>query len=183
MSVKEKWKPVKGLEDLYEISNTGLVRSLTRDYINKNGKRVVSIGRILSGNKDRDGYIVYHLYRKTKRYPKKAHRLVAEAFLGDITNMTIDHLDMNKRNNCVNNLEIVPYKENMLRARKKGAFRKHRKLTFRQAELIREMYHSKYNQNCELGTKPFTYRWLAKCFKLNDSAIANIVKGRYYKYE
>lgn len=46
----------------------------------------------------------------------KVHRLVAQTYLGDITNMTIDHLDGNRRNNKLSNLEIVSMEENLKRA-------------------------------------------------------------------
>lgn len=47
----------------------------------------------------------------------KVHRLVAQTFLGNIDNMTIDHLDGNRRNNKLSNLEIVSFAENIKRAK------------------------------------------------------------------
>ena len=49
------------------------------------------------------------------RHSLAVHRVIASVFLGDITGMEVDHLDFNKKNNFVENLEIVTKKENMRR--------------------------------------------------------------------
>ena len=48
------------------------------------------------------------------------HRLVASAYLGDITGLTVNHIDGNPSNNCVSNLEIVTMKSNVQHALRTG---------------------------------------------------------------
>lgn len=59
------------------------------------------------------GYLSYHLKWKNKTYPKRIHRLVAEAFIPNPDNLPfVHHKDHNRFNNCVDNLEWVSIKEN-----------------------------------------------------------------------
>ena len=95
-SVIEKWKPIKGYEGLYEISNYGDIRSYTKR----------SNGKLLKPQISRKGYLTVMLYKDSVVKCLKIHRLVAQAFLPNPDNLPqINHKDENKRNNDVNNLE------------------------------------------------------------------------------
>ena len=60
------------------------------------------------------GYAHVTLWRDGKRYTKKVHRLVADAFLPLINKKThINHIDFNRSNNTVSNLEWVNVRENL----------------------------------------------------------------------
>lgn len=90
------WKPVVGYEGLYEVSNTGLVKSL-----NKYKKP-----RLLKLTKRTDGYLGVVLCRDKTQRTFTVHRLVANAFLPNPDDLEmINHKDENKTNNHVNNLE------------------------------------------------------------------------------
>ena len=96
------WKPVVGYEGLYEVSNTGLVRSLN------NLK-----GRMLKLTKRKDGYLGVCLYKHCKQETKTVHRLVAETFIPNPNNLkVINHKDENRSNNNVENLEWCTYSYN-----------------------------------------------------------------------
>lgn len=63
---------------------------------------------------DTRGYLGVHLWKDNKQYPKKVHRLVAEAFIDNPSNLRdVNHKDENKRNNCVANLEWVSHQCNI----------------------------------------------------------------------
>lgn len=115
----EKWHPVLGFEGLYEVSNFGNVRSVARRVRsgNSDGYRI-SPGIVLShrANKNRDGYIEICLVdHYGKRYNKKVHRLVAEAFLPNPQNLPqVNHKDHDVANNNVANLEWCDAKYNAL---------------------------------------------------------------------
>lgn len=69
--------------------------------------------RFLTKIKDKDGYIVYRLFNDKKTYTKKAHRLVAEAYLDIIEGKNdVNHIDGIKNNNNLFNLEWVSKSEN-----------------------------------------------------------------------
>lgn len=112
---QEIWKPIKGYENLYEVSNLGNVKSLSRIVKGvKYGKyyEYVIQEKILKQNKDTKGYLLVKLNKDGVSKNKRVHRLVAESFLGDIYNKEIDHLNTNKIDNRVENLRIVTSKEN-----------------------------------------------------------------------
>ena len=100
--INEIWKPIKGYEGLYEVSNFGRIKSLKRLVKKWNGYRTVP-EKILRTQKDR--YISVILNNKGKKR-FFVHRLVAEAFLPNPNNLPqVNHKDENKLNNCVSNLE------------------------------------------------------------------------------
>lgn len=92
-SENHTWRPIRGFEK-YQVSNTGLVKN-------------VKHGKVTRGNKH-DNYWRINLYVEgSKRYEKRIHNLVADAFLKAPENaeaLTIDHIDRDTSNNSVGNL-------------------------------------------------------------------------------
>lgn len=83
-----------------------------------------------------------NLSKNGKSNTKRVHRLVAIAFLGE-NNLQIDHIDGNKQNNCVENLEYVTPKENTQRAWKNGLA----KNTKRQREIAKKVMTERWKNN------------------------------------
>ena len=109
----EEWRPVVGYEGLYEVSNTGKVRSLDR-YVKNGCSYRLHKGKVISLLKGEYGYIQVNLYYNGKNYKKYVHRLVAEAFLPNPDNLPqVNHKDEVKSNNCVDNLEWCSAKYNV----------------------------------------------------------------------
>lgn len=110
---QEIWKPIKGFEGLYEISNRGRVKSLSR--IRPNGMNCLYKERILKNRLDKGGYYRAALLRndgKTHLIP--IHRLIAEAFIPNPDNKPcIDHINTIKTDNSIDNLRWVTWKENV----------------------------------------------------------------------
>lgn len=103
---KEVWKDIPGYEGLYQVSNTGKVKSMNY--------RHTDVPRILVQANFRSGYKFVNIYNADKkRREYSVHRLVWEAFVGPIPEgMQINHKDENKTNNSLKNLEIVTPKQN-----------------------------------------------------------------------
>lgn len=113
MNNQEVWRPIDGFEGLYEVSNLGLVRSFDR-YVNRNGGIGLLKGRILKPGMSRVGYLHVVLCKDDKRTTFKVHRLVYEAFNGQIPEgMEINHIDEDKSNNRLENLNLMTHKENV----------------------------------------------------------------------
>lgn len=108
----EVWKPVVGYEGRYEVSNFGKVRSLDTFVVYSNGRSRVHKGRVLK-QETNHGYkrVVLVDVDKEKSH-KRVHRLVAEAFIPNTNSKPyINHIDHNKQNNCIENLEWAHHKK------------------------------------------------------------------------
>lgn len=111
----EEWKPVKEFEGLYEVSNLGRVRALS--------KRGFERGGILKQRKNTGGYMELRLSKNNQKFNVLVHRLVAMSFIPNPDNKPcINHIDGNKQNNVVENLEWCTHKENAQHALKHGLF-------------------------------------------------------------
>lgn len=112
----EKWLPVIGFENYYEVSNLGRVRSKRRVSVNHLTGRVHIVGQILKQQIYKHGYPGVSLSTPDRGERKRAytHQLVAAAFIGNPNNYhDINHKDENKANNTVSNLEYCDRKHNV----------------------------------------------------------------------
>lgn len=111
----EIWKDITGYEGLYQVSNLGRVRSLTRkvSVIGKKNSRVF-IGKIKKDVREKkNGYLVVSLFRNGKSKRFFIHRVVANAFLSNPNDLPqVNHKDEDKTNNKVSNLEWCDAKYN-----------------------------------------------------------------------
>lgn len=99
----EEWKRVSLTNDYYIVSNKGRV---VRIYDNR--------CFILKQSDDGNGYPYVCIYINGKPKTRRVHRLVAEEFLNKETNRNVvNHIDGNKNNNTVENLEWVTSRENL----------------------------------------------------------------------
>ena len=109
----EEWRPVVGYEGLYEVSNTGQVRSLDRYVKTCYEAYKLQKGKILNPGKNTNGYLQVVLNCNGKRKTINVHKLVAQAFIPNTDNLPmINHKDEVKTNNSVDNLEWCDVKYN-----------------------------------------------------------------------
>lgn len=106
-----EWKDIKGYEGKYQVSDTGLIKSLerTRKSRIKGGKVVViKVHSRLLKQWKRSNYLLVDLWNDSNRDVRSVHVLVYEAFKGPIKKgLYVHHKDENKLNNAVENLEAV----------------------------------------------------------------------------
>lgn len=110
----EVWKDIPQFEGLYQVSNMGRVRSLSRTVRCGKYERT-TIGRILKPNPDlRGGYLLVSLSKDSHVKCLKIHRLVATCFCdGYFPKAVINHKDGNRQNNFSSNLEWCTQKQNI----------------------------------------------------------------------
>ena len=151
--------------DFIEVSNFGEVKSH---------------GKIIKGEITSGGYCRVHISHKGVQYKFLVHRLVAEAFILNPKRLPeVNHIDGNKQNNSVDNLEWCTRSQNTSHAFKtglrnyNGCKNPHSKLTQSDVETIRGIYvRGKHCENNSYG--------LAKRYNVSPKTIQNVVNGNHY---
>lgn len=159
-------KEIEGYEGLYSISDDGKVYSHSRN-------------RFLKYQPDRNGYCYVQLSKKGKIRKLAIHRIVGMSFLSNPFNLPqINHIDGNKLNNHVSNLEWCTPRYNTLHAFAKGlkvvarGEDNHRaKLLWSDVSKIRKLYKS---GNCTQGQ-------IASLYGLHQTTILKIVNYKSWK--
>lgn len=112
--MEEIWKDVIGYEGHYKVSNLGSIKSLSR--IRKAGEGYYKTKEIiLKQSTSTNKRLTINLSKENITKTRLVHQLVAESFLGHISNglkLVIDHIDDNYLNNKVDNLQIVTQRFN-----------------------------------------------------------------------
>lgn len=173
MQNRRGWKGViyNGIDysQFYEISNLGKLRSSKTKHIEK--LQPIDGGYL--------GYCGSVGHRKQNRM-FRIHKCVAEAFLDNSNKFPcVNHIDGNKHNNFIDNLEWCTYQENTIHAFKIGlidikSFSGENagcaKLTNKQVDEIRELYK----------TGNYTHRSLGKLYNINHGTITKIINNQRY---
>lgn len=169
--IREEWVDIIGYENMYQVSNTGNVRSLDRVTKTVSGQRIYK-GRILSLAEHSAGYLVVNLRLGAKGgVVHYVHRLVAAAFL-EKSKLFVNHKDLDKKNNSIDNLEYVSNKENLLHAYKNGVKVGKTILDAKQRKEIRELRKT--------GIK---LKVLANKYNVSESAISEVYRGTTWGWE
>ena len=104
--MEEVWKPIKGYENYYEVSNLGKVRGLRRLIKHKYGRPYMQEGKEKVPQKRSTGYLFVRLFKDGEGKSFNIHRLVAEAFIDNPNGYpVVNHKDESRTNNVVSNLE------------------------------------------------------------------------------
>lgn len=163
----EIWKDIPRCEGMYKVSNLGMVRSEQRKTIRKDGKALSTRERLLKLAMDKKGYMRVMVARNTK----KVHRLVAEAFIPNPNKLPeVNHIDGDKKNNCVSNLEWMSHKENVEHAISIGKYKRVRKLSNTDIAQLKAEYVK--------GSKEHGTNALAKKYGLSAAYIWRIIDGQ-----
>lgn len=166
----ETWKSITGYEGIYEVSDTGKVKSI---YYKRTKKEIILTPCIIQG------YSLYKLVSLDgKRKWHRANRLVAIQFIPNPENkLTVNHKDGNKLNNTIDNLEWATPLENTTHAIKTGLRdtrgQKHPMTNIIDDEVIfmRNVYVKRKNAG-----------WLMRLFDISKNQLNDIVKRRTWSH-
>ena len=173
LETEEEWRPVVGYENDYEVSNLGHVRSKDMEVWTGRSYRVKK-GRMLKPGKSGTGYYTCALRGRTK----KVCQMVAEAFLFKSNpNDVVNHIDGNKLNDNVGNLEYISSSQNNKHALVTGLRHACSKIPFK--DMVDISFRMKYtNEPCSS-----IYERIKDRIPVTLSAIKNIKqRKRYLKY-
>ena len=103
---QEEWLPVNGYEGIYEVSNLGNIRSLSREVNCKYGKRITREKNICKNYNPKTGYYMVCLSKDRIKKTFLLHRLIATAFIDNAMNLPqVNHKNEIKTDNRAENLE------------------------------------------------------------------------------
>lgn len=121
-NTKEIFKPIQSYEGIYEVSNHGNIKTLERPIYRKNGQlHYVQKPKLLNPSLFSNGYYYVSLNKNKNIRVKTVHSIVAEAFIDNPkAKRTVNHIDGNKLNNNIENLEYSTDLENNIHALETG---------------------------------------------------------------
>lgn len=161
--MEEIWKNIEGYEGLYQVSNLGNIKSLKKHRYNGINYYIQN-EKLLKLQNDKNGYKVINLYKNKHIKNFKVHRLVAQAFIPNIEKKSeINHIDGNKQNNRIDNLEWCTETENMKHAFSNNLIKQHNNTVIDQYSLDGLFLH-RWNSISEA----------IKALHLKESASSNI---------
>ena len=169
---EERWKSIPGYAGCYEVSSFGQVRSVERFVTYNTGKIVKYPSVVLSQTTSRHGYNYVTLRLSGKSIKRNVHKLVIDSFVQKIPGKEYaNHIDGDKTNSKISNLEWVDKRENQIHATRIlrkgiGETHSHAKLNLEQVSTIRELI-----PNISLTD-------IARKFGVSLSCISSIKSGR-----
>lgn len=169
----EIWKTIPGYEAVYSVSNMGKVR---RDCM---GKRLQA-GQMVKQWNNTYGYPSVRLRRESKGHSIAVHRIVSTCFLGPRPEgLVVNHIDGNKLNNRVENLEYVTPKENVHHAIKNGLSR-----VLYGEEVGTSKLHAQevLDIKGKYASGAYSQRNLAKEYSVSQTCIRMISKNRIWRH-
>ena len=136
---KEQWRDIFGYDGMYQVSSLGRVRS------RKSGE-----WRVLRARKNNKGYLLVGLWKDEKKKWFLVHRLVAQAFIpnDNIFNTEINHINEDKEDNKVSNLEYCDRSYNVAY----NGLQQRRYHPKHKRDKVKDLYNPNitYEQNLEL---------------------------------
>lgn len=184
----EEWRKTDILDGAIQVSNMGRVRSVR--YFERIGLRI----RLLTLKEDKYGYLKVAVKIEGKIKTFSVHRLVALAFIGNEDNKPqVNHIDCNKKNNCVENLEWCTNEENMIHAAQNGLLSVKHNLSKEQKKIMSENFKGENNLKAKLKEeqvrtiieeiqKGQKLQEIAKSMGLPRQTIQNIARGTRWAY-
>ena len=160
-----EWRDIPGFDGRYNCSDNGDIYSLVS-------------GIILRPTENNHGYMQVSLHKDGKQNQMIVHRIIAMVFLGECPiGLQVNHIDGDKTNNCVSNLEYVTPAENIAHATMSGLRdtsgekNPSSKLTVVNVSSIRDL----------LDSGEFNQSQIGRMFNVTKSTISRIKLGKSWK--
>ena len=167
----ERWEQIPNYEGWYDISDFGRVKRVK-------ASMGAVVGRILKQQINQHGYYMSHLSKKNEDRLLATHRLVILAFVGPCPDgKQVNHIDGDKTNNRVDNLEYVTPSENIRHAYRMG-------LASNQGERSsgNKLIEDNVHEIRRLLLKGYTRRAIAPLFNVSHQTITDISTGKSWFY-
>lgn len=170
------WKPVVWYEGLYEVSDSGIIRTIPRRFVSEpSGRVVVVTGRIRKQHTNKKGYWRVGLSKNDKQKSFSTHRIVATAFVDNPNQYPeINHKDGCKDNNNATNLEWCTHMENIQHAIQNGLSR----VLVGEENGCAKMDNNDVREIVTLHNAGASYREIANVVKCSETTISQILTGR-----
>lgn len=152
------WRSICGFEGVYEVSQNGDIR-------------IVKSGKLKIPQKMKNRYMQVLLWKGKRAKGFLVHRIVAEAFLENPMGCTdVNHIDGNKQNNCVLNLEWCTRSENL-----KHAYKTHLRTASNQKLSIEDVKYIRENPD------NLTRKEIAKKLNVNYWTVCSVCQNKCFK--
>jgi len=166
----EVWKDIENYEGIYQVSSFGNIRSLSRFRTGKGCSKILIDGKLMKVKLSKTGYSTIHLRKNGESKHPSIHRLVAKAFLINKENKpTVNHVDGNKNNNNISNLEWSTSAEQMQHAVVNNLVNKQGSAKFTKV-YKQEIYNYYHNHDISIFA-------LSRLFSVSERTAGRIVKG------
>jgi len=173
-NIDEIFVDIIGLENYYQVSNLGTVISKDRVITFSDGRKRFYKSIKVKQKKTVYGYMVAPVAVNRKAQHLFVHRLIAIHFIPNPDNKPfINHIDCNKSNNSIDNLEWCTHKENSIHAQDNGLYTRgedHFKTNISKEDVL--YIKASKERGCDL----------AKKFNITPSSVCDIRKGNTWTW-
>ena len=175
--MEEIWKDIKQHTN-YQVSNLGRVKTKERIHMRSNGIPLTVKEKIKNQHFSSNNYPVVSLSKNNKSINKQVHQLVAIAFLNHKPcghKIVVDHIDENKRNNNVNNLQLLTNRENCKKSRDNSKFNS------LYDGVCYHINHKKYHSSIVSGRKRIfigAFKTEKEAYKAYQKALSEVLSGK-----
>ena len=176
---QEIWKDILGFETRYQISNLGRVKSLIRTFTKKDGVKMTIGGKLLTIQESEYLKVSFSECGNTNTFT--IHRLIAIAFIPNPKNKPqVNHIDGNKHNNDIQNLEWCTSRENVIHAIDSGLMNgrlKGSKNHFSKLNEVEVLYIRKNFNHTNISMKELTSK-----FNIKKATLYRIINRTAWKH-